>query len=117
MLSIVSLCGALLVPELHLQRPRNGSDAVHTTNQTHVGRTLVKRYGVADNENGTREDTSSADASNGTANDESSRVGRNTANQGANLKDGQCRQIHPFNRVESVEFAVDELCCARGQQI
>lgn len=93
----------------NLQRTRNGRNAVHTTNQTHVGRTLAKRNSARNNQDGSAEDTSCADSSDRTPNDECGRVGRNTTDQRAEFEDGERNQIDPFDGVESVKLSVNEL--------
>lgn len=93
----------------NLQRTRNGGNAVHTTNQTHVGRTFAKWNSAGDNENGTAEDTSRTDPSDRTANDQCGRVGRNTTDQRPEFEDGERDEVDPFDRVKGVELSVNEL--------
>jgi hypothetical protein len=100
-----------------LQWSSNRRNTVHTSNDTHISRTLSERDRVGNNQNGTAKDSRSSQTGDGTANDQSSRVGRGSAYQAADLEDGEGDEVNPFDRVEGVEFAVDELRRARGEQV
>ena len=99
----------------NLQWSSNRRNTVHASNDTHISRTLSERDRVGNNQNGTAKDSGSSQTGDGTANDQSSRVGRGGAYQATNLEDGESGKVDPFDRVEGVEFAVDELRRARGE--
>lgn len=94
------------------ERTGNRSNAVHATDQSHVRGALAQRDSASNDEDGTAEDTRGTNTSHSATNDECSGVGRNTADQRAYLKNAKRCEVHPLNRVESVELSVDELGCA-----
>lgn len=95
----------------------DGSNAVHCSNQSHVRWSLSQRYRVCYDENGTTEDTGSSNTGDSTSDNQCGAVRRNTTDQAADLEDEQGRKVDPFDRVECVEFAVDELCRARCEKV
>lgn len=102
---------------MNLQWARDRRNAIHAADQSHVRRALAQRDRDGDDQNGAAEDTRGADTRNRATDDERRRVGRNTADEGADLEDEQRGEIHPLDGVEGVEFAVDELRRARGEQV
>ena len=100
-----------------LQWARDRSNSIHATNDTHVRWSLPQRHSVCDNQDCAAEDTRRSHTGNCTADDESSGVGRNAADEGADLEDEEGGEVDPFDRVEGVEFAVDELCRAGRKEV
>lgn len=91
------------------QRSSHRRDAVHATNDAHVGRALAQRDGTGDDEDGSAEDTGGSYAGDGAADDQSRRVGRNAADQGADLEDEESDDVDPFDGVVGVKLSVEKL--------
>jgi hypothetical protein len=101
----------------NLQWTSNRRNTIHAANKSHVRRPLPQRHRHRDDQDGSREDTSSAHTRNRTADDQSRGVRGDTADERADLEDEQGNEVDPFDAVEGVEFAVNKLCCAGGEEI
>ena len=97
------------------QRTGNGSNAIHSSNKTGVYRAFDEGYRVCDNDQATGKYTSRSNTGYRPTNDQGDRVGRSTADEGADLKYANGREEDPFDAEKGVEFAEEQLECACRQ--
>ena len=99
------------------QRSRHGRDAVHAADEAGVDGPLAQGHGVGDDEQSAREEARGAEAGDGAADDEGGRVGRDAADERAELEDEEGEQEDPLDAEEGVELAEEQLEGARREQV
>jgi hypothetical protein len=77
----------------------------------------MKGDSSADNENGSREDTSTSKTCNGSTYDECCRGWSYTTNKRSKFEDKKGNKENPFEGIEGIKFAVDKLECASREKI
>ena len=91
------------------QRSNNTRDTIHGAKEPLERRTLFQRLGNGDDEIGARKDARRAQASNGSPDDEGGAAGRDAADEGAELENGNGGEEDPFHGEKGEKFAEDEL--------
>jgi hypothetical protein len=95
----------------------DGGNSVHGSNDTSINWSLAQRNRIRNNDQSSREDTCAAQSCNSPAHNESRGRRSNSTDERANLEDTDCNQVDPFDRVEGVEFAEEQLERAGAEEV
>lgn len=99
------------------QRARDTRNPKHRPEHARVDRPSSQRHRLRDDENGPREQPSTADTSHGATHDQPDGVGSDAADERAEFEDEQGSQVDPFDREERVQLAEHQGQGAARQQI
>ena len=106
-----------IVTRLTHQRSHDARNAVHGAKEPLEHGTLLERLGQGDDEIGARKDAGGAQAGDGAPDDEGGAVGRDAADEGAELEDGDGDEVDRLDGEEGVQFAEDELEPGGGEEV